>query len=253
MKKTNWLLGFILFILGFFGVLSLLTVDFSSILDTLPQDKLDQIPEELMDILLLINPTLFLGIAVIFGTLFHKKVNLEVPTIQRLLGDSVVNKITFLDQVKFGIPLGIVSGLLISLVMFFGKQLFPEVIEQMNNSVEMGFLPRLLYGGITEEILLRFGFMSTIVWLLNLISKKPSPWIYWLGIIISSAIFALGHFPAVGAFMTDPTPLIYLVVFVGNTIGGLIFGWLYWRKGLESAFVAHAFTHLTMVPLMALA
>jgi membrane protease YdiL (CAAX protease family) len=29
--------------------------------------------------------------------------------------------------------------------------------------------------------------------------------------------------------------------------GGLIFGWLYWKKGLESAFIAHVFIHVVLV------
>jgi membrane protease YdiL (CAAX protease family) len=29
-----------------------------------------------------------------------------------------------------------------------------------------------------------------------------------------------------------------------NTSFGLLFGWLFWRRGLESAMVAHGLTHL---------
>jgi membrane protease YdiL (CAAX protease family) len=38
-----------------------------------------------------------------------------------------------------------------------------------------------------------------------------------------------------------------VVVFFGvgvNAAFGLLFGWLYWRRGLESAMIAHAMTHL---------
>jgi membrane protease YdiL (CAAX protease family) len=36
-------------------------------------------------------------------------------------------------------------------------------------------------------------------------------------------------------------------VIIGNSVGGLVFGWLYWKKGLESAFIAHIFAHVAMV------
>lgn len=33
---------------------------------------------------------------------------------------------------------------------------------------------------------------------------------------------------------------------VGNGVPGLIFGWLYWRKGLIAAMVCHATTDIIM-------
>jgi membrane protease YdiL (CAAX protease family) len=37
--------------------------------------------------------------------------------------------------------------------------------------------------------------------------------------------------------------VVFFVVGV-NAAFGLLFGWLYWRHGLESAMIAHAMTHL---------
>jgi len=45
----------------------------------------------------------------------------------------------------------------------------------------------------------------------------------------------------------NPTTGLLLYIFIGNAIGGIIFGWLYWKKGLESAIIAHIFTHVIMV------
>ena len=33
----------------------------------------------------------------------------------------------------------------------------------------------------------------------------------------------------------------------GNTLAGLVFGWLFWRHGLEAAMVAHALAHVVAV------
>jgi len=57
----------------------------------------------------------------------------------------------------------------------------------------------------------------------------------------------LGHFPI--AFQAIPNPSIGLLsyIIIGNTIGGIVFGWLYWKKGLESAFIAHIFTHIVLL------
>jgi membrane protease YdiL (CAAX protease family) len=98
---------------------------------------------------------------------------------------------------------------------------------------------RLLYGGITEEVLLRWGFMTLLVWLFR--------GRYVLAILISSLVFAIGHLPI--AFMLFPKPTLVLIAFViaANSLFGVIAGVLYWKRGLESAIVAHMVTHLVMV------
>lgn len=69
---------------------------------------------------------------------------------------------------------------------------------------------------------------------------------YYLAILISALVFALGHFPVMFQIVANPTLPIYLYVIIGNCMGGIIFGYLYWKRGLECAMVAHAFTHITM-------
>jgi len=44
----------------------------------------------------------------------------------------------------------------------------------------------------------------------------------------------------------EPTLALTLFVIVGNSAFGLIAGYLYWKKGLESAIIAHALTHVVM-------
>jgi membrane protease YdiL (CAAX protease family) len=48
----------------------------------------------------------------------------------------------------------------------------------------------------------------------------------------------LAHLPRWYAIATL-TPLIVATVVFLNSIGGLTFGYLYWRKGLEAAMTAH--------------
>jgi membrane protease YdiL (CAAX protease family) len=40
--------------------------------------------------------------------------------------------------------------------------------------------------------------------------------------------------------------VLTLFVIVANSAFGLIGGYLYWKKGLESAMIAHALTHVVM-------
>jgi membrane protease YdiL (CAAX protease family) len=60
-------------------------------------------------------------------------------------------------------------------------------------------------------------------------------------------MFALGHFPIAYQAIEYPSTGLLSFILIGNTIGGIIFGWLYWKKGLESAFLAHIFAHVIIV------
>src|SRR5690606_17750459 len=108
-------------------------------------------------------------------------------------------------------------------------------------------LARILYGGITEEILIRFGLMSLLVWIINKLSGSLSKGVYFAGILLAAFLFAIGHFPVVFTSMANPSAALLAYVFLGNTLAGVFYGWLYWRKGLEAAFIAHIVTHLVMM------
>ena len=104
-----------------------------------------------------------------------------------------------------------------------------------------GFLASF-YGGIGEEILFRLFVMTLIIWIFFKIKKtaegKPTTIGIWLAIIISAVIFGLGHLPITGN-ITIITPIIVARVILLNGVAGIIFGWLYWKKGLESAMISH--------------
>jgi membrane protease YdiL (CAAX protease family) len=110
---------------------------------------------------------------------------------------------------------------------------------------------KVLYGGITEELLIRWGVMSFLVWVAYRLTQKSGSDIrshnYIFAIIVSSLIFGLGHLPV--AFALSSVVTIHLVAYIvlGNAAFGFIAGYLYWRRGLECAIGAHVIAHLTMI------
>ncbi|WP_285400391.1 CPBP family intramembrane glutamic endopeptidase [Lysinibacillus sp. fls2-241-R2A-57] len=100
-----------------------------------------------------------------------------------------------------------------------------------------------LYGGFTEEIMLRLFGMTFIVWLLAWITKKEKDNIpnsfYYVAIFLVAIIFGLGHLPATIQVFGDLSTIIVIRALVLNGLLGLWFGYLYWRKGLEYAMIAH--------------
>ena len=114
-------------------------------------------------------------------------------------------------------------------------------MAQITPPAWQGFLASF-YGGINEEILLRLFLMTLIAWIIFKIKKteegKPTSIGMWLAIILASVIFGIGHLPTAMTIATL-TPLLTIKVIILNAVGGIIFGWLYWKKGLESAMISH--------------
>jgi membrane protease YdiL (CAAX protease family) len=99
--------------------------------------------------------------------------------------------------------------------------------------------------GIREEIWLRFGFMTFVVWLgtalirfLGRTRTEPPAIVVWIANILAALVFALIHVPQTYALVGLTTASVLLVLY-GNGMPGLVFGWLYWRRGLIPAMVAH--------------
>ena len=113
-----------------------------------------------------------------------------------------------------------------------------------------GLLARFLYGGITEEVLLRWGVMSVLAWLMWRIWQReqtqPRPTIIWIANMAAAILFGVGHIPAAAALLTLSAPLVVQIVVV-NALAGVAFGWLYWRRSLEAAMVAHAMAHVVFI------
>ena len=118
--------------------------------------------------------------------------------------------------------------------------------KQRAEAVTPPLIVRVLYGGITEEIIARWGAMTLIVWVLWRLSGRPphpSRFTVWFGILLSACLFSVGHvaFPT-AAF--DPPHWIVLAALTVNVIAGLAFGFLYQLRGLEAAMMSHILAHV---------
>lgn len=245
MNKKKLILGIILTILGLIGIASILTMN----IPLPPEAEIilkDKFTDEQIKLLTLINPTIMLVVAVIIGTILYQKINLKVPLIEKIVG--IENDTFNISEIlKYGILGGVLSGILLSLVGLVFNPILPKEFIELGESLQPTLAARFLYGGLTEEILMRFGLMTFIVWLCSKVFGGTKSFVFWTGITIAAIIFAFGHFPIAYQAVENPTTGLLTYILIGNSIGGIIFGWLYWKKGLESAFIAHIFTHVIMV------
>ncbi len=100
-----------------------------------------------------------------------------------------------------------------------------------------GFLAAF-YGGMDEEVLTRLCLTTVLVWLLFKATRSLDSWVYVTAIIIGALAFAAGHLPTV-AQLAPLTTFAVIRTLVLNGVAGVVFGLLYWKRGLEQAMVAH--------------
>lgn len=199
-------------------------------------------------LLSLIQPSVLTVMAVLVGHFLAPKIGLGAPVVDAALTEGSVT--TALRRI---FPPAFLAGVASALILIaHAVYVVPEIGRASSlgarlSTFEMPLLTKLLYGGITEELLTRWGLMSLFAWLgWRLVGRpeRPSNGIFWFAIVGSALIFALGHLPLLMVISPNPQSWLVAAVLLGNTIPGVFFGWLFWRKGIEAAMLAHMLAHL---------
>lgn len=251
--KPKTKLFLILWLAGLSGVFSFLLVDVNALLRIMPLPAGTEVPTftPALMLLSLIQPSVVLLIAVLVGVGLASKVGLSSPAAEAAASGGHVFE-ALKPQILPGILGGLAGGISVVLIAFVSKLFLPlgaaERISEFGTFVPLA--TRLLYGGITEELLLRWGLMTLLVWtgwkLFQKSEGAPQPALIITAILLSSVIFGIGHLPVAFLLFPEPTAALTLFVIIGNSAFGLIAGYLYWKKGLESAMIAHMLAHLVM-------
>jgi hypothetical protein len=244
------------------GVLSFLLVDLSALIAAVPAqagEPLDlPFAPTALKFVSLIQPAMLVTLAVLAGVALAGRVGLHAPAAEALAnGKNVMPALR--PQIVPGILTGIFGGLAIVLAWVVAKPfLSAEFImraEAFNQALPA--ITRFLYGGLTEEVLLRWGVMTTFVWLAwrFLQKREGSPKaVYTIAAILLSAfLFAAGHLPVASLLGGGLTIPLVIYVLTANSIFGIAAGFLYWRRGLESAMIAHILAHVVLIGAIALA
>ena len=110
------------------------------------------------------------------------------------------------------------------------------------------WIASILYGGVSEEILIRLFLMSLFSfmgWKLFFKKEGTVPTKVMIASnIIAAIIFAAGHLPSTLLLFGTLTPLLLVRCFLLNGAAGLLFGCFYRKYGIQYAILAHIFFHL---------
>jgi membrane protease YdiL (CAAX protease family) len=239
-KLPRLRLGLLLWLAGMVGVV---VITFTMLPQLLGELTLPA-PLWMISLASLAQSSVLLGLAVWAGVALAPRVGLGAPAFEAAVtGRSIASALR--PQLVPGLVAGVLGGIGLFAV---GGYASPAALAEVQQRFALPILGRVLYGGITEEVLLRWGLMTVLVWLawrfLQRRTGTPRGAYVWLAIVVSALLFGAGHLPAAAMLIGHLTTELVLFVIGLNAAFGVLFGWLYWRYGLEAAIIAHATAHL---------
>lgn len=201
------------------------------------------VPLETMQVASAVQGAVLALIAALIGASLAPRVGLAAPAVS-----AVASRGGGLDAFRPQVIPGLVGGIIGGAVILGFYAFAPESLKAIQPNTPLPLVVRLLYGGITEEVLVRWGLMTVLVWagwrVFRPDLQKPSTGIIWGGITISALVFGLSHLPSVAQSLSALTPYLAAYITIGNALFGLVAGYLFWRCGLEAAVIAHVSAHL---------
>lgn len=236
---SAWRRFFVPWLLGLTGVASLVLLPLPTVAPGSPMHGWD--PWQL-HLIVLVNPLLLLTLGAALGAGLAHRTGLG----SRLAGTS---------QAPWALGAPALAGLALGGLVVGVDALVSQAVASPP-ALAVG----LLYGGLAEEVMLRYGLMSLLAWagarLWSWRGRQPPHGrlpdaVYWCAIVLSALAFAAAHLPAV---LQQPDAGAWgLARSLGwNTALGVVYGALFWKRGLESAMTAHAATHVGMAALRSL-
>lgn len=235
----NWRLAFLVALVAIPGPVAISWLALPLLVDTesLP------VPLQTLQIATAVQSIVLVALASALGTLLSTKVGLRAPALSALAsgGDA---RSALVPQL---LP-GVLGGLLGAGVIIGFYAYSPSELATLQGQGAIPLAARILYGGVTEEVLIRWGLMTLLVWAgwrtFQRGSGAPSGTVIWLGIGVSALLFGVSHVPSVVASMGTVPPVVIAYITLGNAVFAIVAGYLFWRYGLEAAITAHVLAHV---------
>jgi hypothetical protein len=229
-----------LVLLGLIGVATLPLVTLPSLRILIRNGQAPGMSLEMLAGLTLIQPALLLIAAAAVGAVLAPRLGFA----------SHVAHVNVRERFVRELPIALASGVATGIVIVaLDLALFSQGMRHppAGRALLHGLVGGMLYGGLSEEIMMRWGLMSFVAWAgVRLFARgpaAPSRAVSIAAIIVVALLFAAGHLPAaLTTNLFSATLLLRLLLL--NGLAGLVFGWLFWRKSLEAAMLAHASVHV---------
>ncbi|WP_018659949.1 CPBP family glutamic-type intramembrane protease [Allofustis seminis] len=159
-----------------------------------------------------------------------------------------LQKTILMQAITAGIVVAVVT---VGFDAIFQSQL-PEILQKASNTLTPeNILSMVIYQGITEEILLRWGLMTISIYIFSSQGENQQDWVFIAGIIFATILYLLTRYRSFSVMTSSLTPLLGARLAI-QSIGGIAFGILYWKHHLEAAIVGHITCQVMTVILTAI-
>jgi membrane protease YdiL (CAAX protease family) len=237
----------ILFGLGILGIAALVPIQIPLLQQQLQAYANAAVPPLWIILISISLPeVLLLILAVSVGIFCTRPLQLCSRSIDKLVFHKA-STILIAQELKWSLGVGLSTAVLVLGLDRLMAPFLPKVLQSEAATPKFYAIAGIFHGGLTEEILMRWGLMSFLAWALWKIFKRgrllPSRWIYQVAILIAALLFGLGHLPATAAIV-PLTPFLIGRTVLLNGIVGISYGWLFWQYSLEAAMIAHMSFHV---------
>jgi membrane protease YdiL (CAAX protease family) len=171
------------------------------------------------------------------GLLLAGNIGRGVPLLERWLAGQRVGPL-LLTVLREAVVAGTSLGIIVLLLYVF---VFHVPLPQLAAITRVPLWKRVLFASaaaVEEELLFRLVLLSFLAWLLGTRwhqpDGRPRAGAGWLANLLAGAAFALAHVPT-----TPLTALTFTPRVLTAGMASMLFGRLYWTRGLEAAIVAH--------------
>jgi membrane protease YdiL (CAAX protease family) len=181
------------------------------------------------------------------------RVGLDAPLLRARLGGEPVAR-RLLGLVPDAVLAGTLSASFILLLSVALKSRLPPGVGEFPEMSPWTTATAAAYGGLVEEILCRWGLLALFAYGLHRLGVSRGTG-FWVANVAAALAFGALHLPAAFQLGMQSTPLVVGYLLVANGVVGLVCGWLFRRRGLESAMLAHGSADLwlhTVFPLLGL-
>lgn len=191
--------------------------------------------------------TLFMvGVMAFAGSVLSGQTGLNAPLLEALLtGKAGLDSFQSILLPTF---LYTLVGSVIFFVFYYG--IVASILDEHSFQILAKFRAALgldgcvLYGGVVEEVIVRWGLMNVVAYFGLMFAKQRSNTVIVTSIILSGFLFAVGQIPAyVAAGCIASRRFLYSLVLL-SLWQSLLFGLLFWQYGLISAILGHMLFHL---------
>lgn len=199
----------------------------------------------------LIQPFLFGVVAIYFGSRYIQRINLR-----SLIVDYAERADTwkFFDQLvsfKKSIPMIVVFSAVIALMNlgfdFVFQNWLPEAFQPNYIIPDAAqILSTVVYSGLGQEILLRYGIMTTVIYVVSSRGKDLNRWVYIIGIVFTAVVFAIARYNTIiAAYGLHPVLLLRLILL--TVLDGFLYGTLYYKFQVEASMLAHMLANVLVI------